>query len=337
MTGLGARDSGLGQARAVLLAVALLSFAGGVFAAEPAPTATAPVSLRAWVDPKEVTIGDPIRYTVEVSAAEGAELLIPVLSGTLGPFTITDFGDLPTRTENGRVIITRWYTLTCFETGDHLVPKPKVQYRPPGASLQDVEGDEVLVGVKSVLPRDKGAADIRDVKPPEEVPFDWRPYGLAAAALALVGGLGWGLFYFLNRPRRRYAPAPRPAHEVALGALKKLHASRLIEAGKFEEYYVQLSAIVRRYLEDGLALRAPEMTTEEFLATAATTPRLAAAQRRLLGEFLTQADLVKFARHLPTLKDTEAAYEAACRFIEETRPAPPQAVPPGAEGQHAAA
>src|SRR5207253_620970 len=86
------------------------------------------------------------------------------------------------------------------------------------------------------------------------------------------------------------------------------------EEGKFEEYYVQLSAIVRRYLEDGFHVRAPEMTTEEFLAAATSDGRLIATHRRLLGEFLSQADLVKFARHLPTLKDSEAAYDAARRW-----------------------
>src|SRR5207302_880534 len=157
-------------------------------------------------------------------------------------------------------------------------------------------------------------------KPPEEVPFDWRPYGIAAAAVVAVGLLGAAFFYFMNRPRRQRALPPRPAHEVALAALNRLRTRRLIEEGQFEAYYVELSAIVRHYLEDGFHLRAPEMTTEEFLSAVARDGRLIAPHRRLLAEFLSQADLVKFARHLPTLKDSEAAYEAARRFVEDTRP-----------------
>jgi hypothetical protein len=313
-------------------AVCLLWFA--VCLAAPTPDTAAPVTIHASVNRKQVTIGDPIRYTVEVSAAADAEILIPVLSGSLGDFTITDFGDAPTRKENGRVIVTRWYTLQIFETGDHLVPAPKVQYRPPGEELRDVEGEEVLVGVTSLLAQAKDATDIRDIKPPEEVPFDWRPYGIAAAAVVAVGLLGAGFFYVLNRPRRQRVLPPRPAHELALAALNRLRTRHFIEEGKFEEYYVQLSAIVRRYLEDGFHVRAPEMTTEEFLAAATSDGRLIAAHRRLLGEFLSQADLVKFARHLPTLKDSEGAYDAARRFIEETRPNPPTAA---SEVQHAAA
>ena len=300
--------------------------------ADALPTAPAPVTIHASVDHPEATIGDPIRYTVEISAVDGIELVVPVLSGGIGVFTITDFGDVPAHKAFGRVTLSRWYTLTAFTTGEQHIPAPKVQYR-TADGLKDVDGNEVPVTIVSLLAQDKNAADIRDIKPPEEVPFDWRPYGIAAAAVLVVGLLGAGFFYLLNRPRRQRVLPPRPAHEIALAALRHLRARRLIESGEFETYYVELSAIVRRYLEDGFHLRAPEMTTEEFLAAVAREGRLVAPHRRLLAEFLAQADLVKFARHLPTLKDSEAADDAAQRFIEDTRPKPPGQP----ESQHAAA
>jgi hypothetical protein len=261
-------------------------------------------------------------------------VLIPVLSGSLGDFAISDFGELPSRKENGRIILARWYTLTIFATGDHLVPAPTVQYRTPGEELREAEGNEVLVGVTSLLAQETNATDIRDIKPPEEVPFDWRPYGIVAAVVAAVGLLGAGLFYLLNRPRRQRLVPAEPPHEVALAALNKLRALHLVESGQIEEYYVRLSAIVRRYLEDRFSVRAPEMTTEEFLVAVAGDGRLAPPHRRLLGDFLSQADLVKFARHLPTLQDTDNAHAAARRFVEDTRPAAPGQ---GAEGSRAAA
>jgi hypothetical protein len=299
------------------------------------PTASlGPVSVRASVDHPEGTIGDPIRYTVEISAAADVELRVPVLSGAVGDFTITDFGDVPTHKENGRSIVTRWYTLTCFKTGEHVIPAPKVQYRLAGDELKDAEGNEVKVVITSLLAGAKNATEIRDIKPPEEVPFDWRPYGLGAALLVLLGLLGALFYYVLNRPRKRYVAPPIPPHEIALAALNKLRARHYTEEGRFADYYVELSAIGRRYLEDRFHLRAPEMTTEEFLAAAGRDPRLTPTQRRLLSEFLSQADLVKFARHMPTLDDAEAAFQAAKRFVDETRP---DAGRPSAEVQHAAA
>jgi hypothetical protein len=128
------------------------------------------------------------------------------------------------------------------------------------------------------------------------------------------------VYLLVTRPRRQRVIPPRPAHELAFEELDRLRAQNLVQAGELEKYYVGLSSIVRRYLENGFRLRAPEMTSEEFLAAAAEDPRLVAAHRRLLGEFLSQADLVKFARVIPTLRDSETAYEAARRFVDETRP-----------------
>jgi len=164
------------------------------------------------------------------------------------------------------------------------------------------------------------ALTIRDIKPPEQLPFDWLPYGVLAAVVLAVGGLGAGVFFYLNRPHALGLPPTPPAHEIALEALRRLRAQRLIEKKEFETYYVTLSAIVRTYLEDGLHLRAPEMTTEEFLPLVSQDRRLGTTQREQLSEFLSQADLVKFARHVPGLGEGEAAYEAARRLIEDTRP-----------------
>jgi hypothetical protein len=314
-----------------LLAAVLASSLARFAKAEPPP----PIQVSASATPKQVTIGDPIHYVVEISAATDTEVLIPVLAGQLGEFSITDFGELPPRRDNDRVVTGRWYTLTIFSSGDHLVPAPRVQYRIPGEGLEEATGNEVLIGVTSLLAQQPEAADIRDVKPPESVPIDWRPYLIIAAAFVLAGMLLGGLVYFLNRPRREYVVPPRPPHEVALAALQRLRAQHLTDVGQFEAFYVQLSAIVRTYLEDGFGLHAPEMTTEEFLSVVASDGRLIPAHRRLLASFLSEADLVKFARHVPTLRDSESAYEAARLFVEETQPR--TSLPPAAELNDAAA
>jgi len=144
-----------------------------------------------------------------------------------------------------------------------------------------------------------------------------------------------GLYLALNRPRRERTVPPPPAHEVAFAALERVRRQDYVGQGEFGAYFVELTRIVRRYLEDGFRLRAPEMTTEEFLTATASDPRLAAGHRRLLADFLAQADLVKFARVVPTLPEAQAAYEAARRFVDDTRP--DRAHQPAAEVQHAAA
>lgn len=296
----------------------LVVWGGAAFDLAAADQTGAP-SVSVSVDRTEVTIGDPIRYTISVTAAADIEVEIPLLGEQVGDFTVLDFGQLPPRTENGRVVTGRWFRLTTFETGQHLLPGPTIRYRHHG-ERERIDGNDVSITVISLLAEAGQNPELRDIKPPEVLPFDWRPYGLVAVAGLVLAGLGGGLFVYLRRPALAVAPPAPPASQVALEALRRLHAQGLIEKQQFETYYVGLSAIVREYLENGLNLRAPEMTTEEFLSAAARDRQLSAAQQERLAEFLSQADLVKFARHRPGPEEGEAAYRAARRFVEETRP-----------------
>jgi hypothetical protein len=88
-----------------------------------------------------------------------------------------------------------------------------------------------------------------------------------------------------------------------------------------DAFYVRLSGVVRRYLEDRFGLRSPELTTEEFLDELSRSPELVRDHRTLLASFLRRADLVKFAHYVPTSGDLEDSIQAAQRFLDETREA----------------
>jgi len=88
---------------------------------------------------------------------------------------------------------------------------------------------------------------------------------------------------------------------------------------EIDNFFVELSALIRRYLEDRFELRAPELTTEEFLQVASASPDLDEAHQGFLRSFLRRADEVKFARFIPPPEDIEVALGAASRFLDETR------------------
>jgi hypothetical protein len=294
---------------------------GAPAAARPDDTAGAPspVTVEARAEPASVTIGSRVRYVMEMAAPAGVEVVLAQPTERLGDFDIVDFGDGPPVTRDGRTVITRWYTLVGFTPGDHLLRSPPVRYRRPGEPLTAAPDREILVTVESLLARAGAAAtDVRDIKPPEEPPIDWRPWYVAAAVLAALVALALVLGRVRGRARARQVAPPRPAFELALDELARLRARGLVEAGAMKEYYSALSTIVRTYLERRFAVRAPEMTTEEFLLTSARDTRLRGAHRALLAEFLTESDLVKFARHRPAPADGERAFAAATRFVEET-------------------
>ncbi|MGH7894994.1 MAG: hypothetical protein ACREQL_10010 [Candidatus Binatia bacterium] len=280
------------------------------------------VSVHAAATPDTATIGTRVRYEVDVNAPPGVEIVVAQPAERIGDMEIVDFGtEPPTPTKDGRVVFRRWWQLVAWSPGHHLLTSPEVQYRAPGGELARAPADDVGVSIQSLLAQAPQAADIRDIKPPEPIPVDWRPYyWLAGIALALAA-IAYGASRLVaRRGRPRPVAAPAPPHVVAVAALDALRARALVEQGAFKEFYSALSDIVRRYLEDRFGVRAPEMTTEEFLLASSRDGRLVAAHRRLLGDFLVESDLVKFARHVPTMADSERAFTAARRFVDETTP-----------------
>lgn len=293
--------------------LALLLLAASALADEP------PVSVSVRVEPQTVSIGSRFRYLVEVVSNPGAEVFVTQPSERIGDFEIVDFGVDPAVVRDGKTVLTRWYSLVGYSPGEHMVKSPPVHYRVAGSDMLEAPGAEIRVSVESVLEKAGSPTDIRDIRAPEDVPIDWRPYYLLGGGVALVLLAIAGLYAFLRRDRRAQMTAPpRPPQEIALEELERLRRRGLIAEGAFKEYYVALSGIIRTYVEQRFHIRAPEMTTEEFLLVAARGGKLLGPHRGLLSDFLVESDLVKFARHMPTIADSERAWTAARRFVDET-------------------
>jgi len=144
------------------------------------------------------------------------------------------------------------------------------------------------------------------------------PWVWVLVAAAIVGGIALVI-------RRRNA-ARRPAqgtgaaahvHEDALAELEKARA--LMSPENSRPYGIEVSGIVRRYVERRFEIVAPRRSTEEFLVEAAGSPRLEPAHRLLLAEFLGTCDFLKFARARAELAELEAQHKAAVKFVTETR------------------
>ena len=139
---------------------------------------------------------------------------------------------------------------------------------------------------------------------------------LAAAALAVLIALARWI-------RRRVRIARMAPRERALLELEALLARHLAERGQFKRFYVELTQVVRRYIERRHAIRAPKQTTEEFLRAAAESGRFPPDTLARLRAFLESADLVKFAGVVAT-EDTARGAASAARAYLEAEPKEPQ-------------
>lgn len=92
--------------------------------------------------------------------------------------------------------------------------------------------------------------------------------------------------------------------ERAMVELERLLKKELVRKGLFKDFYVELTLVVRRYIQRKYDIKAPHMTTEEFLACAKPSDEL--------REFLESADLIKFA-------GVKASEETAAKATEKAR------------------
>lgn len=153
------------------------------------------------------------------------------------------------------------------------------------------------------------------LEPPSRLWWWWLGSCVAVALLAA---------FWLLRPKRAARQAPSevavPAHVKAQRALARLRTAPRTTAAQIEAFYVEVSTVLRVYLEERFQLRAPERTTEEFLRDLEGGDQLARDHRRELERFLSQCDLVKFAAHVPSEPDHLATFQLAEAFVESTRP-----------------
>ncbi len=170
--------------------------------------------------------------------------------------------------------------------------------------------------IPSLAATNSATAGLRDIKPPIDIPSPWRFVWWALAVLVI-----FTIIFFLWRwwQKRRAQIPVVPVIPPHVRARQRLQEA-LTLIGQPKEFCVTVSDIVRSYLEERFTFHAPDRTTEEFLHELAGTELLTRDQKESLGEFLTQCDLVKFAKYEPGEPELRALHASALRLVEETEP-----------------
>jgi hypothetical protein len=304
-------------------------------------TESGPVKATVAVWPPKPTLGDSIQLRLTVEAQRGVVLDVPFERDVLGGFRVVAYDARHEHGKDGGAIEVRMYELEAPSSGRHRIPPMRLEFvdgRPgtgTGTGKLEILTDEVPIEVGGVS-ADRTGADLKPAKTTIDPMLGRRspwPWILGAAAIALVAIAG--VYATRAARRRRVVRAQVSAYEAALAALAALERRGAPGADDADAWFVELSAIVRRYLEGRFHVRAPELTTEEFLNEARRSAELDDVHRDRLIEFLERCDRVKFAGWRPAPEESLATLGAARVFVEETRLAEP-AAPPAAHVARAA-
>ena len=282
-----------------------------------------PLTLNVRVTKAKLTIADTVLLEFETRLEPDYEVKMPQLDKVLENFGIVDWDSSGKKLdENNRVISTYQYKLEPFLSGTYALPAFTFKFHDvnnPEEKKYELTTDPIDIEVTSLLGEQRSELKIASINsvvnmPPR--PSYWWIWVLSASGIIV------GIIFWLNRRGREAKEMVRifkSAHEIAYERLQTLVEQDLVKDGKMKEFYECISDILRHYIEHRFNLKAPERTTEEFLAELSFANVLAHPVQERLGEFLHHCDLVKFAKYTPATEQIQKTFDMVRDFIETTK------------------
>lgn len=279
------------------------------------------IKVTAGTDSAQYFVGDYIYYTLKIIHDKNVTIqTYPVRDSLKGLEFIAE--SKPVITEgNGQVSETIKYILSKYDSAEVTIPPQTVGYKIPGNdNLLKAESNPVTILVTTVPVEQK--ADIKDVKEPVRIPFNW----LIALIILWVILFLTGIFFIVKIfwwDKRKAKSVEQviikiPPYEEALKSLHMLEDKKLWQAGQVKEYHSEVTEIIRKYFEGRFNIAALEMTSAEIM-NALKRKRETKEIYDATNEFFVNADMVKFAKFLPMASVNEEMMKQAYKIVDVTK------------------
>jgi len=281
------------------------------------------ISVSASTDKTNYLVGDYIYYTIHAEYDKGLKVYPPIIKDSLKNVTLIKNDTVLSRDNNGKIAASYKYILSGYDSTAVTIPSIVVLYQVAGDTAIHsalTNAVNIMVSTLKVNPKE----DIKDVKAPLRIPLDWRWIALwILIALIILGAI----YYFYRRyQKNKLSKLPvrkvliLPPHTIALNELRELEEKKLWQRGLIKDYHSAITEIIRRYFEIKFGMPALELPTSEAIEML----KQYQGAESILGitySFLSNADLVKFAKFLPLASINEEMMKQAYEIVNKTIPA----------------
>jgi|TARA_B110000908_G_scaffold171907_1_gene236468 hypothetical protein len=269
------------------------------------------------VDTTSIRIGEQIEYKISVDKTDNVVFPKLILDSLKKVELVEELKIDSTPTQ-----YIKKYLLTSFDSGQYLIPRQFVLINNKKYSTDSLLIDVATVKVDTLKQK---LFPIKAVKNQPIIFDDYKNYvwiGLAILALILAF-----ILYLIFRKKKEKIGLENliQPYDLAMQRLGQLDEKFLWQAGKVKQYYIELTDIIRTYIERELNIPALESTTDELMETIKDfnkikTLDLPKETVNNLQKLLREADLVKFAKHKPNEKDIEGHRGDTESIINDLQP-----------------
>lgn len=286
-------------------------------------------TINTTVDTTFIKIGEQVKWTVTVDVDTTAQVIFPE-GQTFSPLETVEAFATDTTRKKDRLTLQKMYALTQFDSGAYKLPSQRIEINGTGYMT-----DSMLINV-ATIPVDTLSQKMYDIKPLIQVEKSnteiWKYILIGLLVLLLLGGL---FYWFVLRKKpltEDEKVALLPPYDRALLELKRLENSKYLIQDEYKQYYSELTAIVRSYLEEDAHVTALESTTDQLiekleLLKDAGELKLDDDTIKQFKQILQTADLVKFAKNKPSTSVAEQDRKLVEQIVVKTHDALPEPTP----------
>ena len=289
----------------------------------PSHAAAQDITANLQADSSHIVIGDFLNVKLTVKFPGELTVKMPSVTDTVGNMELVKASKIDTAISGNFKTLTQTYMVSAYDSGKYHAGPQKIVYKNQSGIKDSIFSGSLFVTVNTV-PVDTSKA-FKAIKSPVDVPYtlsEFLPYLISAMILIAIIV---GAVYYIRRRRKRKpkvierAKPKDPAHVWARKELKKLEEEKLWQKDEIKQYYSRVTDILRMYLEYRYNWLALESTTED-ISEEINSYGIAQEAKQNLLTILNEADLVKFAKRIPTPDSNVKVMEQAYYFLDLTEP-----------------
>lgn len=267
------------------------------------------------IDTTRIRIGEQIQYQIIVDETEDVKFSKLFLDDLKRIEVVEDF-----KIDSLKNRLIKKYALTSFDSGRYVLPAQTVFIKDKMYLTDSIIIDVATVATDTIK---QPMYNIKDIKK--------EPYTFGDIVseywwlLVLLIAIALVLYFVLKDKVAHYEKSKLPPFDLAKQRLKELDSKKLLKQDKIKLYYVELTDIVRTFIEREMNIPALESTTDELLETMTDfneSSNLNISEETMvkLKKLLQEADLVKFAKSKPLSNEIEIHRGSAETIIDNLHP-----------------
>lgn len=288
--------------------------------AMPVPQASDAVHVQARLDTDQYLIGDFLHLHIAADFPRGVTMQWPAPQ-SVSDFDLISSGPVDTLVNGSMTQYSQELIFSVYDSGRYAVPEIAFYYSRPGIDSSYVLFSDSIPFTVHTLAVDTTAA-IKPIKGPMEVQVKNYTWLYIAGGILLLALLILGIYYafFARKSKRQVSPfRKKTLYQHTMDLLAALDAKKLWQKDAVKEYYVELTEILRSYMEHRYRIQALESTSDEILQQL-VMKGVPQDQTGAIDTILRNADLAKFAKSRPSGQDNTEAMQLAVEFVEMTKP-----------------